>query len=231
MMKLSASKHLVFIIDELDRCKPTFAIETLEVIKHFFDIDNISFVLAIDLEQLSHSIATIYGQNMDSDGYLRKFFDLNIKIPHPTIDEYIKLCNDKYEIVSKSSDVESMISKWVNLFTKLECSPRDIDRILKNIKLLTDTSLQTNEDTIADDTFEFYTIMMILKYKYREMYNIVLKKRFISTTNATSGTFEVLDDIFFKPSKDIEFYMKQLDNGKNTQFLDRTESFLYRRDF
>lgn len=68
LMEISKEKPLIFVIDELDRCKPTYAIETLETIKHFFNIETVTFVLAIDLEQLSHSIATIYGQNMDLDG-------------------------------------------------------------------------------------------------------------------------------------------------------------------
>jgi predicted KAP-like P-loop ATPase len=39
-------KPLVFIVDELDRCKPEFAIRLIERIKHFFDIPKLySFLL------------------------------------------------------------------------------------------------------------------------------------------------------------------------------------------
>ncbi|MCP3966553.1 MAG: hypothetical protein GY750_03810 [Lentisphaerae bacterium] len=68
---------LVFIIDELDRCRPTFAIEVLERIKHIFDIPNVVFVLGIDREQLGHSTKCVYGQKMDADGYLKRFIDIN----------------------------------------------------------------------------------------------------------------------------------------------------------
>ena len=54
-------KKLLIYIDELDRCRPTFAIETLEAVKHFFDLENVIFVFSLDLKQLQHSIATIYG--------------------------------------------------------------------------------------------------------------------------------------------------------------------------
>nr|WP_242950492.1 P-loop NTPase fold protein [Clostridium acidisoli] len=71
----------------------------MEIIKHLFNLENITFVLAIDMEHLSHSIATIYGQNMDSTGYLRRFFDLNFKMPLPSTDEYINyLITDKLTI-------------------------------------------------------------------------------------------------------------------------------------
>jgi predicted KAP-like P-loop ATPase len=43
---------LVFIIDELDRCKPEFSIRLIERIKHFFDTPNIIFVLAVNKKQL-----------------------------------------------------------------------------------------------------------------------------------------------------------------------------------
>ena len=74
-------KKIIFFIDELDRCRPTFAIELLEVIKHLFNIDNCIFIISIDKEQLSHSVSTIYGQNMDTIGYLRRFFDLDYRLP------------------------------------------------------------------------------------------------------------------------------------------------------
>ncbi len=49
-------RPLVFFIDEMDRCRPTYAIELLERIKHFFDVEGIVFVLAMDKTQLGHSI-------------------------------------------------------------------------------------------------------------------------------------------------------------------------------
>jgi len=64
----STKKPLIFIVDELDRCRPTFAIETLERIKHLFNIDHIVFVLGIDREQLGHSIKSVYG-NIDVGNY------------------------------------------------------------------------------------------------------------------------------------------------------------------
>ena len=63
-------KPLIIIIDELDRCRPTFAIELLEKVKHIFDTPGILFVLGIDREQLGHSIKCVYGHEMDVNGYL-----------------------------------------------------------------------------------------------------------------------------------------------------------------
>lgn len=72
-------KPLVFIIDELDRCKPEFSIRLIERIKHFFDIPNIVFVLAINKKQLEESINSFYGFQT-ANNYLEKFIDFNIKL-------------------------------------------------------------------------------------------------------------------------------------------------------
>lgn len=74
-------QKFVIFIDELDRCRPNFAIEMLERIKHYFDDDRIIFVASINREQLIHSISKYYGTNFDSTGYLDKFFDRNVYLP------------------------------------------------------------------------------------------------------------------------------------------------------
>lgn len=76
-------RPLVVIIDELDRCRPSYAVELLEVAKHFFAVDNIIFVLAVNRSQLAHSIRALYGSAFDAEGYLRRFFDLDFQLPDP----------------------------------------------------------------------------------------------------------------------------------------------------
>ncbi|QPH55154.1 KAP family P-loop NTPase fold protein [Pontivivens ytuae] len=66
---------LHILIDELDRCRPTYAIEMLERIKHLFGVRNVAFVIATDTEQLQHSIRAVYGEGFDAKAYLRRFFD------------------------------------------------------------------------------------------------------------------------------------------------------------
>lgn len=71
---VSNQRKIVIIIDELDRCKPTFAVQLLEIVKHLFDIKGITFIFMLDIEQLSYLIKTIYGQEMAAAGYLCRFF-------------------------------------------------------------------------------------------------------------------------------------------------------------
>lgn len=72
---------LVVFVDELDRCRPSYAIELLEVAKHLFNVDGVVFVFGLNQEQLRHSVSVIYGTCFDSTNYLRRFFDLNFLLP------------------------------------------------------------------------------------------------------------------------------------------------------
>ena len=80
---------LVFILDELDRCRPDFAIKMLERIKHLFDVPGIIFAIAMDGENLPAAVQCLYGQSVNGERYLRKFFDLEFYLPEPTIKQVI----------------------------------------------------------------------------------------------------------------------------------------------
>lgn len=66
---------LFVLIDELDRCRPPFAIAMLERVKHLFEIDSVILVIATDTKQLSHSVGAVYGGGFNSEGYLSRFFN------------------------------------------------------------------------------------------------------------------------------------------------------------
>ena len=76
----TTGQPLVFIIDELDRCRPTFAIELLERVKHIFDVPNIVFVFGINRSELTKSLQSVYGE-IDAGEYLRRFFDMEFVLP------------------------------------------------------------------------------------------------------------------------------------------------------
>lgn len=88
---LSGNSNLptICVIDELDRCRPTFAIELLETLKHLFNIPGLIFVLALNRSQLARSIQSVYG-NIDADGYLRRFFHVSLDLPHANTETYSK---------------------------------------------------------------------------------------------------------------------------------------------
>ena len=76
-------RPLIVIIDELDRCRPTYGVKLLEVAKHLFAVDHIVFVLAVNRLEFEHSIRGLYGSEFDAQGYLRRFFDIDFHLPQP----------------------------------------------------------------------------------------------------------------------------------------------------
>ena len=79
----SRDTRFVFVVDELDRCRPRFAVAMLERIKHVFGVKGVTFVLVANVEELSKSVEREYGR-IDSKRYLEKFYDLRVQMPEKT---------------------------------------------------------------------------------------------------------------------------------------------------
>ena len=91
--------RLVVFIDELDRCKPSYAVKLLERIKHYFDNDRITFVFSINTLELQHTVKKHYGNDFDACRYLDRFFDIRVSIPKLDISKFydsINFKNSKY---------------------------------------------------------------------------------------------------------------------------------------
>ena len=82
------NKKIIIFVEELDRCHPMYTIKTLEIIKHFFGIPNIIFVLSVDKKQIENSVRQIFGVNIgEENGYLRKFIDVDFQLPTPSMEQ------------------------------------------------------------------------------------------------------------------------------------------------
>jgi KAP P-loop domain-containing protein len=86
----SDSERLIFVIDELDRCRPSFAVELLEVVKHYFMRDDVTFIITTNVNQLSHTIKKYYGSDFDGYAYLNKFFDFIFSLRKVDIEQYAR---------------------------------------------------------------------------------------------------------------------------------------------
>lgn len=146
LIKLSSGSGPVFIfVDELDRCRPTYAIKLLERIKHLFDIEGLIFVLALDKEQLKHSISAVYGKNIDTNGYLRRFIDFEYQLKWPENKSYIDFLfsslslNDFFDQRKKYRSFQYDQEHLANVFLLLaEChklSLREIEQLLASINI------------------------------------------------------------------------------------------------
>ena len=82
-------KPLVVLVDELDRCRPTYAVEFLEVVKHLLVVNHVVYAFAMNRSELAHAVSGCYGPKFDGKGYLRRFFDVDFKLPLPSRQSFI----------------------------------------------------------------------------------------------------------------------------------------------
>ena len=139
--KLKKQKNcpVVVVIDELDRCRPLYAIELLEVAKHLFSVKNIIFVLAINLRELGHSIKAVYGSDFDSHEYLERFIDITIPLPKAERVHFIwNLMSEKSRIVTSGTSQNSTTIKFLimKLLGSPEISLRRTAHYVKRLNIL-----------------------------------------------------------------------------------------------
>lgn len=88
LKKLAADNPIILFIDELDRCRPDYAVDMLEVIKHVFDVENVKVVLVTNTKQLRAAINHRYGAEVDAQKYLDKFLKYSFALPDKVVDRY-----------------------------------------------------------------------------------------------------------------------------------------------
>ena len=85
LTELAEDKPIILFIDELDRCRPDYAVDMLEVIKHVFDIENVKVVLVTNTKQLRAAINHRYGVEVDAQKYLDKFLKYSFALPEKVV--------------------------------------------------------------------------------------------------------------------------------------------------
>ena len=159
LSQASGNRPLIVMIDELDRCRPSYAVELLEIAKHLFAVDRIIFVLAVNRSQLAHSIKAVYGSDFDAEGYLRRFFDADFRLPAPSRDRFIDAqldairINDYFKRTSDQSvmldnEEEAVRNLLKMFFGAHDLSLRQISQAIHRLGLVY-ASLQSNRRSFA----------------------------------------------------------------------------------
>lgn len=130
---LPKHRPLFVIVDELDRCRPPYALAVLERIKHLFTVSGVTFILATDTEQLQHSIRAVYGTGFDAPRYLLRFFDRSIAFREPSYLEFIQhnLRAEPLSIEALSSAPDISCEQLLHsMLTAAGQTPRDMEQSL-----------------------------------------------------------------------------------------------------
>lgn len=201
----------VFIfIDELDRCRPTYAVEVLERIKHFFNIEGIVFVISTDTSQLQHSICAVYGEQFHGAKYLDRFFNQSFTLPAPNNLSFLKtlkrIDDDKLmgrvtflsfepsqRQINASEYSTTVETDYDNLIAALEFSASTIGLSLRDIHQVHSrlTAIYKSHDLIWDGMW--LSILLCLQVKNQKLfdniYRVVKDKVLDGTMDGTSPLF------------------------------------------
>ena len=122
---------MLIIIDEIDRCRPTFAIDLLENIKHFYDDDRIVFIIGTNNRQLSSLVQKVYGDKYDGSTYLDKFFDITLELP----DNYMETYIDKV-LIGTDLEKKYYIKYYNEIAKHYRLTMREYNRYINSLNLL-----------------------------------------------------------------------------------------------
>lgn len=131
-------KAFVFI-DELDRCRPDYAVGYLETIKHIFDIHGIVFVLAVDEAQLKSATTVLFGEALVFSEYYRKFSQRTINLPgadkvglsklsRDYVRRYLQAEAKRWCIYESQTD---LVEHIVTLLVGMKLHPRQIQEVFR----------------------------------------------------------------------------------------------------
>lgn len=170
---IDEQKQLIVFVDELDRCRPDYAVQMLERIKHFFAIDNIIFVLSIDKTVICESIKSIYG-DINTEGYLRRFIDLEFDLPELDIDLFAKTLFEQkeigkyfttyYDAISGEQRDESLKSTLIDCFLSQSTSLRDVEKYYSRLEII------LNSQSLPHASVDLIAYLLYLYMFHRDVY-------------------------------------------------------------
>jgi hypothetical protein len=179
------------------------------------------------MEQLKHSIATVYGQNMDSYGYLRRFFNHNIKLPKPSLKKYLFYIGS--DIFSEN---QKMLNGISDIFETLELTLRDVDVVYTNLKILHILKLKKRND---EKKITFYAYLVALKYKHPQNYDLICHQLFILNMKkqvCDRNEKELPEPLSFSENqKEVSVFLDKLQMSWNTKTIEEFCREDAKRDF
>lgn len=207
--KSGSDKVPVYIlIDELDRCRPTYAIELLERVKHYFDVKGCKFVIATDTGQLQHSIKAVYGSGFDSREYLKRFFDLDFSLSNESHRSWVKSqFNIEYE----------KYPYYLEVYRSYPSNARDIEMYTQLAVIRPSLNSVINKDgdiDLDEGQLIFLALCETFRVQLRGMYKI---RRHYKAVIASAGGNSVHGYIML-----YMVFLKYADNYLYSMFFDRS---------
>lgn len=217
LLNYKKTRKKIIIIDELDRCKPDFAMATLEIVKHFFDVKNYIFIIALDKLQLQESAKTIFGQGMDSEKYFSKFFDYQFNLPPLNFCDIID--------TSEIDDFEEIVKRSTSIFNYLQVSSRDSKKIF--VDFINKSKRFSNENKWTAEQSLFVIFLLTLKYVDLLFYNELINGNYTRFINRITNNYSPMSNNYSKllnvgigDEKNFKYVCDCLSSELNTKYIE-----------
>ena len=156
---------VVVIIDELDRCRPTFATELMERVKHVLNVPGLVFVFGVNMVALRETVKARYGE-IDAHQYLLRIFSATLHMPpgvafhgrdgRVLFEGYVDKLIDRYGLgafCKRHELLRAELSRSKQLLLLIasggRVTPREMDRIVWLLAKLASSSLLPNREAYS----------------------------------------------------------------------------------
>jgi len=200
--------RIVIFIDDLDRCKPEEALNILEAIKVFFDLEGFVFILGLDKKIIKDQINSKYGERLDGNEYLKKIVQVQFTLPplqQKEIENY--LANTIKPKLEKCPFLDDLLEYSEFIYQGADRNPREVKRFINSFIL----SVRIARDELED--LELAIVFHVMKFRWNSLY------RYIAEYGPSYEKKELIED--------IETYVREteIDEGELKDELSSSQIF------
>lgn len=239
MLRKIESEKYVIIFDNLDRCEPNVAYETLSTIKTFMDIENCFYIIPADDDAIKNYLSNSTIMQNENNLFKRKFseefidkiFQTYVRIPvlkEVERDKYIKEQLTKIDFQDKLNEEDIETITQILYFAYKGESPRNIIRFVNDYSTYFQLALNSLPKLL--DNIMLFTIMIAIKQKWYHFERILLENP--DYFDKYPANKELLKQLEHNNIKELEkfldsiqsFYIPQIKNNSIDEYIHFKES-------
>lgn len=217
-------KKLVIVIDELDRCRPDYALSLLEIIKHFFDVPHVHFVLGANMRELQNSVSARYGAGIDAALYLQKFVTLTMRLPEHlnggrgrgVAERYFEQMSLKMELEIGLVNIVQEITSWIKEPNVI--SLRGFERLVSVLAITPSVWRPNHFHARFDDELsrQFLVLLIVVKTWFPETFakagngtllmedlHSVFEIESFNEESRSNGVYQIVDELEYHLAPEI----------------------------
>ncbi|MCH9103684.1 hypothetical protein G5S74_14910 [Legionella pneumophila serogroup 1] len=194
LCEITQTQELIIFIDELDRCRPDFAVSLIESIKLIFETPGIQFIMLANFEQIEAAIKHRYGISVDAKRYLDKFLKFSFTLPHevpnknhsPATIEHTKSLIKKSKVLNNSRLIEHQYSTFLaELIIHNSLSLREAETFVRYLEIHYTLSKGQALNNYANIYALLYMLVVFIFVFKKELFHKIINKN-ISAVDLSS---------------------------------------------